>query len=326
MASRLGVGGGHMMRSMSLASAMIQYVNIHFVLDQEDEFWLSRLENKGFTGEVSKDSNNFQLKLQVKLNCIGVLVDSYDISRDTLLNWKEQCGKLAVIDDFNDAPDFSDFIISSSVDKYVENKNHAQIIMQGPEYALLSPEYYNHKPKKSNYLTINTILISFGFYDSKNCTELVINALKETKFDGMVQIAIGSKAPYILKIKKKLLNYLFDIEIYEDMDGLYELNSKADLIIGSGGVSLLERMTLGKPSITFIVANNQERQVKWAASLGATIQISLNKKNLKRCMVNTINTFLLNANIRNNMSKISAEAVDAKGALRVSKILTSGIK
>ena len=110
------------------------------------------------------------------------------------------------------------------------------------------------------------------------------------------------------------------------MDGLYELNSKADLIIGSGGVSLLERMTLGKPSITFIVANNQERQVKWAASLGATIQISLNKKNLKRCMVNTINTFLLNANIRNNMSKISAEAVDAKGALRVSKILTSGIK
>ncbi len=326
VSSKPDAGGGHMMRSISLARALSQYIDIHFVLDQGADSWLLRLENRGLTGEISQNDNNFKLRLRDKLNCIGVLVDSYDISRNSMLGWRECCRQLAIIDDFGDAPDFANFVISSSLDRHTSNKNHMQIIMQGPKYALLSPEYYNCKQQIYSSSMVNTILISFGLYDSKNCTKLVINALKETKFDGIVQVAIGSKAPHLSKIKQILSNYSFDIKIYEDVDGLYELNSGADLVIGAGGVSLLERIALGKPSITFIVADNQERQVQWAASLGATIPLALNEYLLESDIVNAINVLLLDVKIRNNMSKIAANIVDGKGALRASEVLMSNIK
>jgi spore coat polysaccharide biosynthesis predicted glycosyltransferase SpsG len=296
------------------------------VLDQGADSWLLRLENRGLTGEISQNDNNFKLRLRDTLNCIGILVDSYDISINSMLGWKECCRQLAIIDDFGDVPDFANFVISSSLDRHTSNKNHMQIIMQGPKYTLLSPEYYNCKQKKESSSIVNIILISFGLYDSQNCTKLAINALKETKFDGIVRVAIGSKAPHLSKIKQMLSNYSFEIEIYEDVDGLYELNSEADLVIGAGGVSLLERMALGKPSITFIVTDNQESQVKWATSIGATISFTLNEYLLKSDIVNTINILLSDMRIRNNMSKIAANIIDGKGALRASEVLMSNIK
>ncbi len=325
VASKPKSGGGHMMRSMSLARALDRYVAIHFVLDQGSEFWLPRLSKRGFTGEVAQNNNNFKLRSRDKLNCIGVLVDSYDISRNSMLGLRECCSQLAVIDDFGKAPDFSDFVISSGLDGYKKNKSHTQVIMQGPRYALLSPEYYNCKPSKNSSLIIKTILVSFGLYDSLDCTTLVINAIKKTKFDGIVQVAIGSRAPHLSKIKNLLINCSFSIEIYEDMDGLYELNSGADLVIGAGGVSLLERMALGKPSITFIVADNQEGQVKWATVLGATISLTLNENLLESDVVNAINILLSDEKVRKNMSEIASNIVDGKGALRVSEILMSNV-
>jgi spore coat polysaccharide biosynthesis predicted glycosyltransferase SpsG len=317
------VGGGHMMRSISLAISLKKYFDVHFVLDFEGESWISILNNKGFTAEIEGSKNNSTLIEQP--HCVGVLIDSYDITTDEIFKWKNKCGKLAIIDDFGNAPDFTDFIISTGTLKKSKNHNKNQIIMTGPKYALLSNEYSNNGLLNPPSPDVRTILMSFGLYDSKNCTMLALDSLNKTNFKGKVQIAIGSKAPYLKDIKKIISSYIFSVEIFEDLYGLFDLHSNADLVMGAGGMSLLERMALGKPSITFIAADNQKKQVEWAESLGATISFSLNKNLVQSNIVESINSLLSDINLRNKMSKISSNAVDGKGVLRVSKTIMANI-
>lgn len=322
VASRPEVGGGHVMRSISLARVLNKYVDVCFVLDQGGEFWLPHILKYGFDAEIIGDYEGIDLSSPNlhQYNSISVLVDSYDFNESDLLKWKINCVKLAVIDDFGTAPDIVDYVISPSLSKY-KNTCNKRKAMFGPLYSLLSPEY-SQTIKPHDYSFVNTILLAFGYYDSKNCTEIVLDALHEIGFRGTVKIAIGSNAPHLSIIKTKLSSYTFKTIISEDVVGIYDLISNSDLVIGAGGVSLLERMALGKPSITFIVADNQEAQVKWAESFGATISIYLNE-----CMfvniITMINSLMVDSKLRHEMSNIAKSMIDGKGAMRVAEILIS---
>ena len=49
------------------------------------------------------------------------------------------------------------------------------------------------------------------------------------------------------------------IDLIEDCTNIVDILQNTDLVIGSGGVSLLERSRLGVPSITFLVSENQKK-------------------------------------------------------------------
>ena len=312
-----------MMRSLSLAVALKEYANVHFVLDIDAHQWQSIVEEKGFTAELL--CSGTEIAISQKSEFYGVLVDSYVLALSELFEWKSKYGKLVIIDDFGKAPIFADLVISPSLTIEKEINNVNQINLIGPKYALLSSEYSNHKIVNNYFSNIKTILLSFGFYDSKNLTKLILDALGKTDFQDTVQIAIGSNAPHLNSIKKVVSKYTFNVEIFEDIFGLYELNSKSDLIIGSGGVGLLERMALGKPSITFAASDNQVEQVKWAQSIGATIAFIHNKEFKLTQIIKSLNLVLSDVNTRNIMSKISSNAIDGAGASRVAKVLKSNI-
>jgi len=321
VASNPEVGGGHIMRSISLALKMKKYFHIHFVLDSRAKNWVPYLNKKGFTADLihSKGDQNFQFEAK----CIGVLIDSYEINLNEMREWKNKFHILAVIDDFGGAPSFADFVIAPSLNENTLNSN--QILMFGPKYSLLSAEYDQDKFLNPSSKNVKTICLSFGLYDSQNCAQIALNAISKTFFSGVVKIAIGSTAPHINEIKKNRNNFLFDLQINEDLDGLYDFYSKADLIIGSGGLSLLERMALGKTSITLIVADNQINQAQWASEEGATILFNIKQNFIEADLVNVINELLLNITYRNRIGKIAGKILDGKGATRVTEIIVSQV-
>jgi len=313
-------GGGHMMRSIALADAMCSSVKIHFVLDQDSKFWSSQLRKKGFSSEVCHIEGHINLNSLTKVNCLGIVIDSYDIPPDEMLVWSHWCSNIAVIDDMGLAPDFANYIISPSIYSQVLSNNVNQIIMSGPKYALLSSKFQkNHVQLSASY--VNNIFLNFGYFDSNNYLTTSLNILEEINFSGNVEIAIGSKAPYLNDLKKIISHFSFNVKLYEDLVGLYELNKKADMVIGSGGLGLLERMSLGKPSITIVASKNQEIQVNWAVSLGATFSFNLKKKSEVKNMIDAIQTLLIKKNIRENMARIARSAIDGQGSFRVADAL-----
>jgi UDP-2,4-diacetamido-2,4,6-trideoxy-beta-L-altropyranose hydrolase len=318
-------GGGHMMRSLALASVMSKFVKVHFVLDKNSKFWISKLREKGFSSEVCKDEGCITSNLLTKENCLGIMIDSYDINQDEMLLWSYWCNNLAMIDDKGLTPDFVNYIISPSIYSQVLSNNFNQVIMSGPKYALLSSKYQKNLVELSAS-KVNNIFLNFGYFDSNNYLKIALNALEEINFFGNVVIAIGSKAPYLNDLKEIISHFSFNVNLYEDLVGLYELNNEADMVIGSGGVGLLERMSLGKPSITIIASKNQEIQANWATSLGATFSFNLKKKSELDSMIEAVQMLINNKNIRENMSRIACNTIDGKGSIRVADALLKNKK
>jgi spore coat polysaccharide biosynthesis predicted glycosyltransferase SpsG len=195
-----------------------------------------------------------------------------------------------------------------------------QIVLNGFQYSLLAPEYSlpNISPSVDD---AHCILIACGLRDSLDWSGLVLRALGRVQFDGSVILAIGSDAPHLESLKVAVSLCKFPITIVVDSDGLFLLLMKSDVVIGSGGISLLERMAVGRPSVTVVTAHNQIQQAQWAETIGATILVNGLDQSCEQKFKEVLRRLLSSKGQRQEMSTNGMKAVDGKGAERVAKYL-----
>jgi spore coat polysaccharide biosynthesis predicted glycosyltransferase SpsG len=94
--------------------------------------------------------------------------------------------------------------------------------------------------------------------------------------------------------------------------------NKSDMVIGSGGVTLLERMALGKPSISIPVSSNQEQQIELSGLMGATFAVASDLHDIN----NGLEFILNNYKGREKMSRTARYLVDGNGAKRTASVIT----
>ena len=308
------VGGGHVMRCLSIGRELNKHQSVHFLLCKGGEYWLDRIEYYGMTASIYKAS--------VEVKNKNLLVDGYDFSSLETKVWNKQCKCMAFIDDSNTAPNYANIVISSRMDKMNQKNYKKQIILQGKNYALLASEYINSISR--NVKKVTTILVSCGLRDSNNFTSQVLDALSECNFYGDVNIAIGSQAPYLQALSNSIKKYNFSINIILDSNGLYDLLTQSDMVVGAGGVSLLERMALGKPSVTIITAENQRNQVIWCENSGATILVDPLERKFQHDLVYGIDLLLKSEERRLKISNKGMRTIDGYGSERVARGMAFG--
>jgi UDP-2,4-diacetamido-2,4,6-trideoxy-beta-L-altropyranose hydrolase len=311
VASSPEVGGGHVMRCLSIGRELHKYQSVHFLLCNGGEYWFDHVKHYSMTASIYKTLAEVKNK--------NLLVDGYNFSSLETKAWSEKCKCMAFIDDNNIAPNYANIIISSRMDKMNQKKYKNQTILQGTNYALLASEYANSIP--SNVKKVKTILVSCGLIDSNNITGQVLDALSKCNFCGNVNIAIGSNAPYLQVLSHSVKRYHFSVSIVLDSYGLHDLLVQSDMVVGTGGVSLLERMALGKPSVTIIAAENQRNQVIWCESFGATILVDPLRAKFQHNLVHKIDLLLKSEEKRLKMSNKGMIAIDGHGSERVAKCM-----
>ena len=143
-------------------------------------------------------------------------------------------------------------------------------MLVGLDYALVDPQFVAQGARAVGGEVAN-VLVSFGQRDSNNATGVALDAL--TLQGGgkgfSVTVALGRSAPHVSAVKDRVAGmHGVALEVDADMNRCY---SKADLVIGGGGVGLLERMAQGLPSVTVTLADNQRGQITLCAGAGGTI-------------------------------------------------------
>ena len=208
----------------------------------------------------------------------------------------------------------------------LQSCDNKKILIQGSKYALLAPEYgiSSNTNRTNSMKKVKNILISCGLRDSNNYSLQTLDTLSACNFDGKVVVAIGSQSPHLKSLLSVKEKYDFIVEVVLDSDGLHELMKKTDMVIGAGGVSLLERMALGKPSVTIIAAENQRNQADWAETIGATINADPLKSEFKTDMIRAINLLLNQKEKRVEMGYRGMNTIDGKGSKRVAKCMAFG--
>ncbi len=317
VASTPKVGGGHMARCLSLAYAMAKTgAEPIFVLDRGGEIWLSLVHDAGFDAVIEGN--------EPARAWSGVLMDGYHFTDTDGAHLKALTGSspLVFIDDFSNPPTMTDLVVSSG-GHLIGDPLAGMPVLLGSRYALLGREYRDI-PECLVKDKVQSVLVSFGRIDSKNVTSLALAALAlvfadEPPFSTVV--VLGSMAPHRKSVERAVSGFPGQIELLIDVGDMPAQLVRADVAIGSGGVSLMERMAAGVPSVTVIQADNQIAGTVTSSADGGTMNAGPVEELTAEELAEMIAGLFQDRKQREKMTLAGQNMVDGCGAERVAKAI-----
>ena len=261
------IGGGHFYRCLRFAEQLRRKNKIFFFSNILSNYQKKIVKRKKFFLEnININLSNthkkyLEIKRLINKNKIDYLiVDNYETNSNLKEKIRNIVKKLIVIDDrINEKHNANILINNNYLNEYEKkeifknNKNALKFL--GPEFNF---NVINKKDIKKKNIC-KKIFIFFGMIDRENYTYKILQILKKQE-----QIKLIAVIGIFNKNRKKIINEFKNyknIRIYEKLDNesIIKKISTSDLTIGSGGVNLIERISLGKASIVISKVPNQQK-------------------------------------------------------------------
>ena len=255
------VGGGHVMRCLTLAGALAQagancaFLDGHATGPVLDRFAAPDVARVAGAADWQSD---------------WVVLDSYRSTLDEETGWRA-ASKLAVIDDLG-RPHAADLVIDPSFGR--DPAVYAPVpALTGPRYALVRPEFAALRPAGRVDRPVRRALIAFGLNDLGGITATALEAILPIAGPAVLDVVVGGSAPSLPRLRE--LDAQGEIVLHIDVRDMAALSAKADLAVGAGGSSIWERATLGLPSIVLALAENQIAMTRALHEAGALLETDL---------------------------------------------------
>lgn len=264
------IGLGHLVRCISLSSALKPIFNIHFVSRQIPVGLSEEIKSYGFNVSMIFDEAEFMAR--IKYNDYVVL-DGYHFDVDYQKKIKSLGCYLVCIDDLHNKKFVADLIINHSPcvsqDAY-ETEPYTRFAL-GPDYSLIRPSFLNYTDRKSEP-NPSTILICFGGSDSKNLTLKAYNVVKDFPKFKKITIITGSayqKKNVLIRLltTDERVNYL---EAVGEEQMAEEMRNVHVAIIPASGI-LFEAIASGTIPVSGMYTDNQRNVYSGFKKLNAFI-------------------------------------------------------
>jgi len=299
------VGGGHVMRCLTLARALRgQGAEVAFVRTADTESILAR-----FAPDVALADDTAGADL--------VVLDSYRMDAAREAQWRGLAVRLAVIDDLA-RPHDADLVLDPSFGR-VESDYAAPVVLTGPAYALVRPEFTARRAAAlaRRGEPARRCLVSLGLTDVGGITGRAAQALAGSGLT--LDVVVGAGAPSLPTLQALATEGLVMLHVdTADMAGLIE---RADLCVGAGGSSVWERACLGLPTVTLILADNQRDMAMKLDEAGATLALDARWPGLERRLAEAVERLVRSDGLRAGLSATSAALCDGLGADRAATAL-----
>lgn len=259
-----------------------------------------------------------------------LIVDHYGLDAQWESSLHSCCKRLMVLDDIADRSHACDLLLDHNPGRIAAH--YSALVPRdcktlcGAEYALLRREFscmraYSMARRVNSRLS--HLLIALGGVDRSNVTADVLNALRGCNLpDGCrITVALGRNAPWAAHIRDIAADMpwptkaLFGVE---DMPGLL---ADSDLAVGAAGVSALERCCMGLPTLTIVLAANQQSGAAALLAAGAVRLLEAGvgfASSLREQVYECTNPTILN-----EMQQRCLSIVDGRGLDRVISELTN---
>ena len=182
--------------------------------------------------------------------------------------------KVLVIDDLADRHHQAEILLDQNFFGENTDQRYQNLVpahcrqLLGPHYALLGPEYAQLQPKVSPRTQLKRILVFFGGVDASNLTSQTLEALSRKELEHLeVDVVLGRQSPHrgaVLELAARRPR----TTLHDSLPSLAKLIARADLAIGAGGTTTLERNCLKLPSLVVTIADNQKPLTEALAEAG----------------------------------------------------------
>lgn len=160
-------------------------------------------------------------------------------------------------------------------------------------------------------------MISMGGVDAQDVTSAVLECLGTSHPTSLreVSVIMGRHAPHLERVHALAADLPLPVEVSVDVTDMAERMTRADLAVGGAGVTAWERCSLGLPSITVVLAENQRGGARALSEAGAALvveEISELREQLPELLA-----AMEAGELRAKASRAAADLVDAQGLRRV---------
>ena len=195
-------------------------------------------------------------------------------------------------------------------------------VLAGPAYALLAPAY---AAMRRSALSVRRpedsprrLLVSLGLMDLRGVTGRVLDLILPQLSGIEIDVVVGAAAPSLPGLRR-LEAREPSVRLHVDSRGMARLIGMADLGIGAGGSSTWERATLGLPSLSLILADNQHGLALELERRGASLAIDARGEGLREELPQALARLIGDGDLRRGLSEVSADLCDGRGAHRVAQ-------
>jgi UDP-2,4-diacetamido-2,4,6-trideoxy-beta-L-altropyranose hydrolase len=331
--SSSSMGTGHLSRCLSLAEQLhalgSKVVFVSRILPGDTNSWIGSrgFELRTIGAELSEIEDADATRRALGLDCDWLIVDSYELGQQWRHVAKGIAKLLMVIDDLAEGPIDCNLVLNQNASehsqaRYLSLVGPATTVLSGPRYALLSGDFSRlSRPRRSRDGIIRNVVIFFGGTDPQEISLRALEALSDSRFDQLeVCVIVGPNYPNRPRIRE-LASTRPGTRVLGPQTDFAGLLDQADVAIGAGGVTMLERCSLGLPSIVVTVARNQEPGSRALAALGGIEYIgsqpAVRSADIGRALVKLLASPASVA----RMSELASTVVDGFGARRVAEVL-----
>ena len=254
-----------------------------------------------------------------------LVVDHYALDAQWHRAVRPLARKILVIDDLADRPLHCDMVLNHNVGadaaSYARHLPSDCLTMMGANFGLLRQEFSLTGDEADSATDGNTggairILVSLGGTDATGLNLVVAEVLGSLGMRGhAVTIVAGMRNVHAEPLQK--LCAQFGFTYLASTQAMAQLLAQADVAVGAGGVSMLERFALRVPSIVLPIVANQFPGAQAAAACGAVLLVDPASAGFRAELSDALKLIFADARLLRSMSERGRALCDAKGARRV---------
>lgn len=317
------VGGGHLMRALTLAEAL---VGAGYAATVQAPAWarplFDRFAAPGVGFRSDGDGAGFS----------AVVFDHYGLGADQ--HRALAAGALAVaVDDLADRPLGVDLLIDPGPDRtaadYAGRLPPGAELRLGPAFAPVRSAFAEARQaalaRREQGPEVARILVSMGLTDLGGITARVADRLQPRLGEAVCDLVLGPDADSLAAMQR-LAGRDPRFRVHVATDAMAQLMSGADLMIGAGGSSLWERCTLGLPGLVIVLADNQRPGAKALAARGAGLVLEAHDPGFEAAFDRAFHRLKSDAGVRRAQGRAAAALTDGRGARRIVEAITERLQ
>jgi len=313
------VGGGHAMRSLTLAQALgAQGAACVFVGPPALGEMLDT-----FAPETPRISAENLAAAAVREAFDAIVFDHYGLTEPDH-RAMAQGRPVLVIDDLANRPLGADMVLDSGPDRkaadYLSLTPATTRLLLGPTYAPVRPEFAALRGPALAWRgePVQRVLVSLGLTDVGGVTGRVVDLLRPRIHDIGLDVVLGAQAPSLPGLAK-IARRDPRLALHVDTPHMARLTAEADIGVGAAGSTTWERCVLGLPSLMVVLADNQRAAARAIAEREAALVVDLAAKDFEAAFDRALMRLLRDADLRRKLAASSAEVCDGLGAGRVAE-------
>jgi spore coat polysaccharide biosynthesis predicted glycosyltransferase SpsG/CTP:molybdopterin cytidylyltransferase MocA len=316
------VGMGHVFRSLAIAEALrgLSRADIAFLMSADHPEGLVTVSRAGYAVRVVGDRKEETYLEHIRDFAPAILINDLPALEGSYLTALSRLGATTVnlvdtIDDLETTEHYAQVIVSVMN----QDRETPEGFYGGPAYAILR-EHFRGREKDVREQP-RLVLLSFGGSDPQGLTLKAARALQALESVDVVAVA-GPAFSFRREFEALAGTLPRRIPLINEAGGhISELMLEADVMVGSGGMSVYEIAALGTPGIILGQNAREDRRMRDFACHGTVEYLGLGTEVDEATLFSAVRALLLDVERRRTMSARGRALVDGFGATRAAEVV-----